>query len=1012
MLLSASRPAYLSLILLAGLLWAPLASAQEKDDPLKRLYGEPLEAEEEELPELPLDRATWLLERGRHDEALAELKPLLATQPPASEPRVVLARLHLKTGARNLAQATAVQLVELEPTRPHGYLFRAILAEEAGKLEEAARDYARAVDAGLGKDPVGVEALVRRAELLSDMDAKLAERELRRALAYYAAQEELSAAEFTWIARACRTIDRFPSIKSEYQRHMLKYARRMLDQALGERKDYAPAHLEAGRLALRSLNHPLAQKSFTRVIERDPNDPDARVGLADALLASFFGGAGRYKVAADHLQKALAVDPTHPGAHGTLARIAVLDGDYARAEDRLSQALKHRPAHVGLLAVRAAIEMIRGDEAAFQKTEQAVLEGRPRCARFYEEVATLVQLKFRYREARDLARKALAVDPGYHHVLSILGVNLTRTGEEKEGRRVLEKAFDLDPFNVFVYNHLKLWERLERDYVEVKRPGIRLRVHKDELKVTTRYLADLVEEARTELGQKYGAVPDEVLIELFPNWPDFSTRSVGLPGIPALGVCFGNVVTVLSSKEKKTFGAHSWGRTLWHEFAHVCTLTRSKNRVPRWLTEGLSVYEEPRGRKTWVREYDADLISLREFGLLLPVARLDEGFTKPTYPNQVMMSYYQGGMICEFVTDTWSFDKLTALLDAYATGKDTRAAIPHVFGLSCEAFDQRFLDYVDRRYARYAWRPTPRPQDRLVLERHVSRNPFDVSARGALARALALHGKDSDAETQAGLTLRLVEVLRTSFLLLEGPQAGQRALRQAAAWRAGAGDAQLALGITALRRGRASRAVRLLKSALRTGTRDPVQAHDLLGQVYAARKNYPAAIAAFEKARSLSPPRADQSRRLMALFKKTGDAEREIEELRKIVARDSDDAPSRLKLANWAKSKGRWNEVVDALDDFALIDPFVAESHVLLGEALRRTALDKPEKLKRALLEFEISLELKPKYPAASLFGAADCLDKLGRKKEARERAKQALADDPEHAEARALYEKLKAEQG
>lgn len=1014
MLFPSLRRAPLSLALLVGAFLAlpTLASAQDgakdKEDPLKRLYGEPLEAEEEELPELPLERATWLLERGRHDEALAELKPLLAAKPPLPEPRVVLARLLLKTGSRARATATAAQLVELEPTRPHGYLFRAILLEEAGSLKEAAKDYSRAVEAGLGKDPVGIEALVRRAELLSDIDAKLAERELRRALAYYSSREDLSPAEFTWIARACRTVDRFPEIKSEYKLHMLKYARRMLDQALAGRKEFAPAHLEAGRLALRSMNHPLAQKSFARVVKRDPNSPGARVGLADALLASFFGGAGKYKIAADNLQKALAVDPTHPGAHATLARIAVLDGDYGRATERLNQALGHRPGDVRLLAVRAAIEMIRGDEEAFAKSEAAVLAKRPRCARFYEEVATLVQLKFRYREARDLARKALEVDPGYHPVLAILGVNLTRTGEEVEGRRVLEKAFDLDPFNVFVFNHLKLWERLEKDYVEVKRPGVRLRVHKDELKVTTRYLADLVQEARQELGQKYGALPDEVLIELFPNWPDFSTRSVGLPGIPALGVCFGSVVTVLSSKEKKTFGAHSWGRTLWHEFAHVCTLTRSKNRVPRWLTEGLSVYEEPRGRKTWVREYDADLMTLREFGLLLPVARLDEGFTKPTYPNQVMMSYYQGGMMCEFVTDTWSFDKLLGLLDAYASGKDTRAAIPLVFGLSCEEFDQRFLDYIDRRYARYAWRPTPRPQDRLVLERHVLQNPFDVSARGALARALALHGKDSDADAQAGITLKLAKAQRVGFLLLDGPSAGRRALRQAAAWRAGAGDAQLTLGITALRRGRASRGVRLLKSALRTGTRDPVQAHELLGQIYAARKNYPAAISEFETARALSPPRADQSRRLMGLFEKTGDKDRVIEELRKIVARDSNDAPSRIRLAKWAKKRGRWNEVVDALDDIALIDPFIGEAHVLLGEALRRTALDKPKRLKRALLEFEVSLELKPEYPAASLFGAADCLAKLGQRVKALEMVKKALEDDPEHKDAQALLESLK----
>ena len=990
-----------------GLGWAQPLSAQDEEDPLGNLFGEELEGGEEVLPAAPLERAGWFLARGRHDEALAELSALRAARPEDPAPRLLLVRLQLKTGARSAAVETLAKLLETDPQSPGAQLLSGVVAEDRGELSEALACYARAVTLGLGKDPLAVEALVRRAELASEIDAGEGERELRRALAHYAARSDLSAAEFTWIARACRIADRFPAIKSEYRKHMLEYSRRMLDQALKLDPEFAPAHREAGELALRAMNHPLAKKSFERVIARDPNDPGARVGLADALLASFYGGAGKYEVAADHLQKALAVDPSHAGAHATLARISVLDGDYPSASDRVTQALAAHPGDVALLAVRAAVEMIRGETDAFAASEKAALSARPRCARFYEEVATLVQMKFRYAEARDLARKALEVDPGYHYVLAILGVNLTRTGDELEGRRILAKAFEHDPFNVFVFNHLQLWERLDDEYVEVKRPGIRLRVHKDELKVTTRYLADLVEEARVELGGKYGALPEEVLIELFPKWADFSTRSVGLPGIPALGVCFGPVVTVLSSKEKKTFGAHSWGRTLWHEFAHVCTLTRSKNRVPRWLTEGLSVYEEPRGRATWVREYDADLMTLREFGLLLPVATLDEGFTKPRYPNQVMMSYYQGGMICEFVTDTWGFPKLLELLDAYAAGNDTLGAIPLVFGLSCADFDQRFLSYVDRRYARYAWRPLPRPEDRQALEHRVALQPFDVAARGALARVLSLHGKDADAEAQAGITLRMAEAQLPGLFLLEGPEVGTAALRQTAALRAGAGDALLALGIAAARRGRSGRAVRLLRRALRVGTRDPVQAHDLCGQIYRARKNWPAAIREFEAARRLSPPRADQSRVLMALYKELGDEEREIAELREIVARDSDDAPSRVRLAKWAQAKGQWGLVVSALDDIAMIDPFLSEPHVLLGEGLRRTALGDAKLLARALLEFEVALELKVEYAAAAHFGAADCLRQLGRIKEAREQLALALADDPEHAEARALKESL-----
>ena len=51
-------------------------------------------------------------------------------------------------------------------------------------------------------------------------------------------------------------------------------------------------------------------------------------------------------------------------------------------------------------------------------------------------------------------------------------------------------------------------------------------------------------------------------------------------------------------------GKFQWEATLWHELAHVITLQMSNQRVPRWLTEGISVYEEKRapagvGARRW-----------------------------------------------------------------------------------------------------------------------------------------------------------------------------------------------------------------------------------------------------------------------------------------------------------------------------------------------------------------------------------------------------------------------------
>lgn len=977
----------------------------EKSDGKDGKGGAKKKADPDALPEDPLDRARALLGRGRHDEAQQLAQALADREAKARAPRVLLARIFLKSGRDAEVEKLTAELLKIDGARtdPEAHLVRGRWLEAKGDLDGADSEYELAV--ALEHDGEGFESKVRLASLRRERGkTKEASSLLGKVLTDYQGRDNLSPQEFVWVARACRLLDFDPEVKAEYSKSMSAYAQQMLNQALDKDPLCVDALVEYGNLYLDKGDTPAATQAFEKAVKRDPNEPAARVGLARAYEAAYYKGSGRYADLEDQLRKALAVDPSYPEAHAALAQMAVTEGDPDRALARCEQALPARPLSVELHACKAASLLFKGDDAGFAAEEKAVLEKFPTCARFYNEIAVMVSMKFRYKESRDLAAKALALDPGYYPARATLGINLLRTGDEAKGRAELKQAFKDDPYDVVTNNELELFDRVDRDYTTVETKNFTIRLHKKEAPASTRYVTALCEEARAKLTKKYGVdLKQKTLVELFPKAEDFSARSLGLPFIPALGVCFGDVVTVVSANEKVTFGKHSWGRTLWHEFTHVCTLNRTRNRIPRWLTEGLSVYEESRGRKSWVREYDIPILTLRARGLVLPLSTFDEGFTKPRFPDQMIMSYYQGGLTCEFIEQRHGFPKILALLDEYAKGKVTKEAVPAALGTSLDEFDRQFRQFLDERYAGIAFLPPPSEEDKTRLLDRVAEAPWDVGARGALARAYALMGKHADAEAQAGEALRGAKTLRFPEGLFglgedEGgvPGTWERTAVRAAWIRGGAGDALLALGICANDRSKNAEALRYFRQALALGTRDPVEARRRRANIYRSEKRWAAAIEEYKAVQTLMPPLADLHRVLAACYGANGQQDEALLEMDRAVQLDSDDMKSRLELAGLYRKKERWADVARVLDDAALIDPFEKTSHFLLGEGLRNTG-----KFERAVTEYDAAIDCEYKQITDCHVGAAESLLALGKKDEAVARAKKALEMDPDNARAK-----------
>jgi thioredoxin-like negative regulator of GroEL len=223
-----------------------------------------------------------------------------------------------------------------------------------------------------------------------------------------------------------------------------------------------------------------------------------------------------------------------------------------------------------------------------------------------------------------------------------------------------------------------------------------LKLQKKEADLLRPYFAAEMKRAMATYDEKYKMkLPAPVQVEVYPDHEDFAVRTMGMPGLGALGVTFGEVIA-MDSPSGRPPGQFHWASTMWHEMSHVYILTATNHRVPRWFTEGLAVHEETQASPEWGDPITPDILVAIRNKKLLPVAELDRGFIRPDYPTQVIVSYYQAGRICDYIQGRWGADKLLDMVHSFAQHTTTPEVIQHDLGLTPEEFDKQFLDWLDK----------------------------------------------------------------------------------------------------------------------------------------------------------------------------------------------------------------------------------------------------------------------------------------------------------------------------
>jgi tetratricopeptide (TPR) repeat protein len=394
--------------------------------------------------------------------------------------------------------------------------------------------------------------------------------------------------------------------------------------------------------------------------------------------------------------------------------LAQLDLDNTRvdaARERIEGVLKANPSHLEARSMRAAILYVADDRAGYEAEAKQVLAINPAFGDFYRIVGELTARNYRFEEAAALTRQAIKLDPTNHRAHGSLGMQLMRLGEEAEARAFLDKAHNAFPFDKPTFNLLNVLDKIDK--FEVVRDGdFIFKFHPDEAAVLKEYAIPLTKEAMAALSQRYGFTPaGPILIEIFPVHDDFAVRTLGLPGlIGALGACFGRVVSLDSPKARPP-GSFSWQATLWHELAHVITLQMSKQRVPRWLTEGISVYEETRARPEWGRDMEVPFAAALERGDVLKLRDLNSGFTRP---DTIALAYFQAALHVDHIVATKGEPALRALVRSYGEGQSHDAAIVKALGVSLDQLQGTFDQALDARFAsvRAALRDAVAPRGR------------------------------------------------------------------------------------------------------------------------------------------------------------------------------------------------------------------------------------------------------------------------------------------------------------
>ena len=461
------------------------------------------------------------------------------------------------------------------------------------------------------------------------------------------------------------------------------------DRSLKSDPKYVEALVAIGELAIDKSDYPEAVKSLMRAVELRPEDPQIHFLLAKAWSSSDSEKATKF------LQAAVDLNPKHPESLLMQAEHYVDSEAYEDAESILESMLKVNPHHPEAWALRAAIAHLTGhyqEEGQHRKAALARWQMNPVVDHL---IGKKLSQHYRFAEGVDYQRRSLKLNPTYLPAKFQLAQDLLRVGRDDEGWSIVDQVGAADKYNVVAFNLKTLQERLAK-FTTIEVDGLIIRMDAREAKIYGERVVDLLRRAKQAITAKYELeLTEPVTVEIFPQQSDFAIRTFGLPGGAGfLGVCFGKLITA-NSPASQGESPSNWESVLWHEFCHVITLQKTNNRMPRWLSEGISVYEELEANASWGQRLNPLYKKMLQGEDFVPLSKLSGAFLQPKSGGHLQFAYFESALAVRYLIDTQGLPLLRKLLVDLGMGVPIDEAFARRYG-DTVALDESFASYVKK----------------------------------------------------------------------------------------------------------------------------------------------------------------------------------------------------------------------------------------------------------------------------------------------------------------------------